>query len=202
MSCRLQPLTAEAIRTFIKQALPDYMVPSAVVFLTALPLTSNGKIDRKALPVPDGDRSDERGEAPSTPTQDLVAGIWSEILGMERIGRHDQFFDLGGHSLLATQVISRVRAVFQLELPLRSLFDFPTVEGFAAAIDRAVAEGEGRQIPSLLPVPRTGPMPLSFAQQRLWFLWQLAPDSPMYNISIALRITGVLEEAALRNSFD
>ena len=197
-----QPLSADAIRIFIKQVLPDYMVPTAFVFLTALPLTSNGKIDRKALPAPDGDRIDERGEAPSTPTQDLVAGIWSEILGIERIGRHDQFFDLGGHSLLATQVISRVRAVFQLELPLRSLFDFPTVEGFAAAIDRAVAEGEGRQIPSLLPVPRTGPMPLSFAQQRLWFLWQLAPDSPMYNISIALRITGVLEEAALRNSFD
>lgn len=196
-----QALTADALRTFIKQALPDYMVPTAFVFLPALPLTPNGKIDRKALPAPEGDRTDERVEAPSTPTQDLVAGIWSEILGMERIGRHDQFFDLGGHSLLATQVISRVRAAFQVELPLRILFDFPTVEEFAAAIDRVAAQNTGVLASPIVPVARTARLPLSFAQQRLWFLTQMDPASGAYNLPFALKLQGALNCAALEKSF-
>ncbi|MEP6933907.1 MAG: amino acid adenylation domain-containing protein, partial [Nitrospirota bacterium] len=196
-----QALTGEAIRMFVKQVLPDYMVPAAVVFLAALPLTPNEKIDRKALPAPEDDRTEERVEAPSTPTQDLVAGIWSEILGTERVGRHDQFFDLGGHSLLATQVISRVRAAFQIELPLRSLFDFPTVEGFAAAINRAAAQDIGASAPPIVPVARTERLPLSFAQQRLWFLAQMDPASGAYNLPFALKLQGALNCAALEKSF-
>lgn len=196
-----QSLSGEALRLFVKQALPDYMVPAAVVFLDALPLTPNGKIDRKALPVPESDRSEERIEVPGTPTQDLVAGIWSEILGTERVGRHDQFFDLGGHSLLATQVMSRVRATFQIELPLRSLFDFPTVEEFAAAIDRATVQDAGAQAPPIEPVARTERLPLSFAQQRLWFLAQMDPESGAYNLPFALRLEGALNREALERSF-
>lgn len=196
-----QPLTGEALRMFVRQALPDYMVPVAVVFLPALPLTPNGKINRKALPVPDSDRSEETWEAPTTPTQDLVTGIWSEVLGTDRVGRHDNFFDLGGHSLLATRVMSRVRAAFQLELPLRSLFDFPTVEEFGAAIDRAVAQDAGGLAPPIVPVARTERLPLSFAQQRLWFLSQMDPESGAYNLPFALRLEGSLNHAALEESF-
>ncbi|WP_447963615.1 amino acid adenylation domain-containing protein [Nitrospira sp. Ecomares 2.1] len=196
-----QPLTGEALRMFVRQALPDYMVPVAVVFLASLPLTPNGKINRKALPAPESDQTEETWEAPATPTQDLVAGIWSEVLGTDRVGRGDQFFELGGHSLLATQVVSRVRAAFQLELPLRCLFDFPTVEEFAAAIDRAGAQEAGALAPPIVPVVRTERLPLSFAQQRLWFLAQMDPESGAYNLPFALRLEGSLNRAALEESF-
>jgi amino acid adenylation domain-containing protein len=166
-------VNADRLRLFLRRTLPEYMVPATFLFLHSLPLTPNGKIDRKALPTPDADRLADDFEPPATPTQDLVAGIWGEILGLERIGRRDQFFELGGHSLLATQVMSRVRAAFRIELPLRTLFDHPTVEAFASAIDRAGLEGESGQIPPLVPVPRTDHLPLSFAQQRLWFLTQM-----------------------------
>ncbi|MDF0668419.1 MAG: amino acid adenylation domain-containing protein [Nitrospira sp.] len=192
---------AATIRSFVAEALPDYMVPSVVMFLDALPMTPNGKIDRKALPVPGDDQLSPRDGAPGTATEEIMAGIWAEILGLKHIGVHENFFELGGHSLLATQVVSRVRSVFHIELPLRALFDHPTVEEFAAAVDGSVAAAEGRQLPPLVPAPRIESMPLSFAQQRLWFLWQLAPDSPMYNVPVALRITGALDEAALGNSF-
>ncbi|MDR4461474.1 MAG: amino acid adenylation domain-containing protein [Nitrospirales bacterium] len=196
-----RPVTGEAIRMFVRQALPDYMVPVAVVFLASLPLTPNGKINRKALPAPESERSQDPWEAPTTPTQDLIAGIWSEVLGTDRVGRHDNFFDLGGHSLLATQVMSRVREAFQLELPLRSLFDFPTVEEFAAAIDRAVAQDTGGLAPPIVPVVGGGRLPLSFAQQRLWFLAQMNPESGAYNLPFALRLEGSLNRAALEESF-
>ncbi|MDF0674712.1 MAG: amino acid adenylation domain-containing protein [Nitrospira sp.] len=192
---------AAAIRSFTAETLPDYMVPSVVMFLDTLPLTPNGKVDRKALPVPDDDQLSPRDGAPGTATEEILAGIWAEILGLKHLGVHDNFFELGGHSLLATQVVSRVRSVFHIELPLRALFDHPTVEEFAAAVDRSVAAEGGRQLPPLVLTPRIESMPLSFAQQRLWFLWQLAPDSPMYNVPVALRITGSLDEAALANSF-
>lgn len=192
---------AAAVRSFAAETLPDYMVPSVVMFLDTLPLTPNGKIDRNALPTPGDGEGAPRDGAPRTAVEEILAGIWAEILGVKHVGVHDNFFELGGHSLLATQVVSRVRAVFHIELPLRSLFDHPTVEGLAAAVDCSVATEEGRRLPPLVPMPRSEPMPLSFAQQRLWFLWQMAPDSPMYNVPVALRITGPLDETALANNF-
>ncbi|MGC3975784.1 MAG: amino acid adenylation domain-containing protein [Nitrospira sp.] len=194
-------LPADRLRAFLRRTLPDYMVPATFVFLPALPLTANGKIDRKALPTPDADRVADDFEPPATPTQDLVGGIWSEILGVDRIGRGDQFFELGGHSLLATQVISRVRATFHVELPLRTLFDYPTVEAFAAAIDRAVSQGDEVHVPPLVPAPKTDGMPLSFAQQRLWFLTQMDPESGAFNLPFALRLGGMLKQRVLERSF-
>ncbi|ODT45361.1 MAG: non-ribosomal peptide synthetase, partial [Nitrospira sp. SCN 59-13] len=194
-------LGADQLRLFLRRTLPEYMVPAVFVFLVALPLTPNGKIDRKALPKPEADRTADDFEPPATPTQDLVAGIWAEILGRERIGRREQFFELGGHSLLATQVMSRVRTTFHAELPLRTLFDHPTVEAFAAAIDQAVSQGDHADVPLLVPMPKTGGMPLSFAQQRLWFLTQMDPESGAYNLPFALRLGGALDHGVLERSF-
>lgn len=194
-------LNADRLRLFLRRTLPDYMVPATFVFLPSLPLTPNGKIDRKALPTPDADRRGDDFEPSVTQTQELVAGIWAEILGLERIGRRDQFFELGGHSLLATQVMSRVRAAFRIDLPLRTLFDHATVEAFALAVDQALLAGDGGQIPPLLPAPQAEHLPLSFAQQRLWFLAQMDPESGAYNLPFALRLGGTLHHGILERSF-
>ncbi|BCA53908.1 hypothetical protein W02_10480 [Nitrospira sp. KM1] len=193
-------LTADELRRFLKRTLPDYMIPQAVIFLDVLPLTPNGKIDRKALPKPENDRTVSETQAPATPTEDLVAGIWGEILGMDRVGREDQFFELGGHSLMATQVMSRVRASFKIELPLRSLFDHPTVGEFAAAIGRALADGEQLAAPPLVPMVESAQAPLSFAQQRIWFLSEMDPEKGNYNLPFALRLEGALDRDALERS--
>jgi acyl carrier protein len=131
-----QGLAIDELRSFLKQKLPDYMVPSAFVMLEALPLTPNGKVDRRSLPAPDQTRPElwEAFVAPRTPVEELLAGIWAEVLKLERVGVYDNFFDLGGHSLLAIQVVSRLRVAFQVELPLRSLFEAPTIAGLAVAI--------------------------------------------------------------------
>jgi acyl carrier protein len=133
-----------ALRSFLAKALPSAMVPSSFVFLDSLPLTPNGKVDRRALPIPDGDRPEleEAFVAPRTPVEETLAGIWAEVLGVERVGANDNFFELGGHSLLATQVISRVRSAFQIELPLRTLFESPTVAGLAVQIAKVQAQPE------------------------------------------------------------
>ncbi|MGH3847239.1 MAG: amino acid adenylation domain-containing protein, partial [Pseudonocardiaceae bacterium] len=187
------------IRARLAERLPAYMVPAAVVVIDALPLTPNGKLDRKALPEPRWER-ESGGEAPRTPVEELVAGLWSELLGVEGVSRHDGFFDLGGHSLLATRAVSQVRERFGVELPLRALFEAPTVEAFARRII-AAREGESAAAPSLVPLPRAGDPPLSFAQQRLWFLDRLAPDNPFYNVFGAVRLAGALEVEALRRAF-
>ncbi len=196
----------QALRAFLAGKLPDYMVPSAIVVLDALPLTPNGKVDRKALPAPAAQAVD-RGGAPRTPAEELLAGIWAEVLGRERVGIHDGFFDLGGHSLIATRVVSRVRAAFGVELPLRALFEHPTVAGLARALTAAAAEGSTTPpatpapppAPALLPsAARPDELPLSFAQERLWFLDRLEPASPLYLIPAAVRLVGELDAAALR----
>jgi amino acid adenylation domain-containing protein len=127
---------AHELRTFLRQKLPEYMVPSAFIFLDSLPLTPNGKVDRKGLPAPDGNRDEleQAYVAPRSPTEEILAGIWAEVLKIEQVGVRDNFFDLGGHSLLATQVVSRMRKVFHSELPLRHLFEFPTIAELAAVI--------------------------------------------------------------------
>ncbi|MBD3307338.1 amino acid adenylation domain-containing protein [candidate division KSB3 bacterium] len=190
-------LIAEMRRT-LQQTLPDYMVPSAFVLLEALPLTPNGKIDRKALPAPEGTSQEEAYVAPRTPTEDIMSAIWADILRLDQVGVHGNFFELGGHSLLATQVISRVREAFQAEVPLRSLFEAPTIAGLADYIDTFRAEQQVFTPPPITPVARDAQLPLSFAQERLWFLEQLVPGNPFYNTPTALRLSGRLQIAALQ----
>jgi len=189
----------------LRERLPDSMVPAAFVTLDALPLTPNGKVDRRALPAPERQSASETYVAPRTPVEEVVAGIWAELLGVERVGLDGHFFALGGHSLLAAQVISRLRRAFDVELPVRDLFEAPTVVELAARVEAACVEsacrtGTETTVPALLPVLRQGALPLSFAQQRLWFIDQLEPGSPLYNLPLALRVEGPLEPAVLRRS--
>ncbi|HEX7240375.1 MAG TPA: amino acid adenylation domain-containing protein, partial [Longimicrobiaceae bacterium] len=188
--------SAAELRARLKGRLPEYMVPSAFVALEALPLTPGGKVDRRALPAPERTGEVDAYVAPRTPTEEILAGIYAEVLGVERVGATDDFFALAGHSLLAMRLVSRVREALGTELPLRAVFEAPTVAGLAERVEagaRAVA-------PPIVPVPRDRPLPLSFAQQRLWFLDQLQPGSAAYNIPAALRLHGRLDTAALRKS--
>jgi amino acid adenylation domain-containing protein len=200
-----EPLpTTTDLRNFLKEKLPEYMVPAVFVLLEALPLMPNGKIDRRALPSPDRSRPelDKAFVAPRTPTEELLAEIWAQLLDLERVGIHDNFFDLGGHSLLATQLVSRMRETFQVEIPLRHLFEVPTVAGLAESIEAARQAGPNLLAPPILPVPRNGDLALSFAQQRLWFFDQLEPGLPAYNIPAAVRLKGPLNLAALEQSLN
>ncbi|MCG6136134.1 MAG: amino acid adenylation domain-containing protein [Nostoc sp. LLA-1] len=197
-----QKLTISELRSFLESKLPNYMVPAAVVTLEALPLTPNGKIDRKALPAPELIQlSSSNYVPPTTPIENLLVGIWAEILKLDRIGIHDNFFELGGHSLIATRVISQIRQVFSRELPLRCLFEKPTIAGLATEIETAQKAGLGIETTKIERVERTSQLPLSFAQQRLWFLAQLEPDSPFYNIPAAVRLQGELNFNALQQTF-
>ncbi|WP_414542084.1 amino acid adenylation domain-containing protein [Nostoc sp. CCY0012] len=190
------------LRNYLQRHLPEYMIPSAFVLLDSLPLTPNGKVDRKALPAPEQTRTEleQKFVAPRNPTEEMLAGIWVKILGIEQIGIHDNFFDLGGHSLLATQVISQVRKAFGLEIPLRYLFASPTIAKLAKNIEKT--QPEFNSVPSLEPVDRNQELPLSFSQQRLWFLHQLDPDSTAYNGSDLVRLQGKLNVAALEESIN
>ena len=186
---------AGVLREFLRGRLPEFMIPGSFDELASLPLTPNGKVDRAALPAPDGTRPQIGGfAAPATPAEELLAGIWAQVLGLDRVGAQDGFFELGGHSLLATRVISRVREVFGAEVPLAALFDQPTVRGLARVI---AAAGPGLAVPPVRPAGRGRVLPLSFAQQRLWFLDQLAPGSAEYNVPCVLGITGPVDTAAL-----
>jgi amino acid adenylation domain-containing protein/non-ribosomal peptide synthase protein (TIGR01720 family) len=193
--------TPETFRTFLSQRLPQYMIPVIFMILPVLPRTANGKLDRKALPAPDA-LAPGRSVGPQTATEELLAGIWAEVLGVAPIGRHEDFFDLGGHSLRASQVMARVRNVFGVELALRTLFETPTVAQLARVVETARVKEPGPSAPPLVSHVRAGPLPLSFAQQRLWFLAQLEPDSASYNISAALQITGALDRSAIESSFN
>ncbi|MGC5568973.1 condensation domain-containing protein, partial [Streptomyces sp. FR-108] len=165
------------------------------VELAELPLSGNGKLDRTALPEPHGVRQDTTGPvAPRTEAERVLTEVWAQVLGVEEVGVEDNFFDLGGHSLLATQVISRVREVFGVEVPLSVLFDEPTVRDFASVIETS---GTGVTAPPVTVVDRDQALPLSFAQQRLWFLDQLEPGSAEYNLSSLMRWTGPLDVSAL-----
>ena len=190
-------LSAGELRSFLQEKLPAYMVPSAFVTLEALPLTANGKIDRRALPVPEGARTETAYVAPRTPVEEILAAIWSEVLGIERVGVDHDFFELGGHSLVATQAVSRIGETFQIELPLRSIFQAPTVAALAAEVETAILGARESEEPALVPVARDQPLPLAFAQQRLWFLDRLQPGSPYYNMPFAVRFSGRLRVAAL-----
>ena len=192
------------LKGYLQKKLPAYMVPSTFTLLDEMPLTPNGKVNRKALPAPDpsGFRAENAYAEPRTPVEEQLVEIWEEVLGLERVGIHDNFFELGGHSLLATRVVSRVRKVFQVELPLLSLFEEPTIAGLSERIEEARRGAQGLTTPPLVPAPRDAQLPLSFSQQRMWLLDQLEPDTPTYNISNALRLSGTLEVEALKRSIE
>ncbi len=222
LTARADAPPAASLRDFLKARLPDFMLPAAFVTLDQFPLTPNGKIDRRALPAPEaGDVVAAAYVPPQTPTEEIIAGQWAAVLGQARVGARDNFFELGGHSLLATQVVARAREAFQVELPLRSLFDDPTVAGLAAAVDAARRAGDGQAAPPIAPLPRNaaglpvdpdlaalvagqdaGAAPVAFTQQRLWFLDQLEPNRPDYNIATAVRLQGALDAGALTRALD
>ncbi|MEQ8464529.1 non-ribosomal peptide synthase/polyketide synthase [Coleofasciculus sp. E1-EBD-02] len=188
------------LRQFLKAKLPDYMVPSAFVVLESLPLTPNGKLDRRALPVPDLSGQSATYVAPRTPTEEMLALLWSQVLTVEKVGINDNFFELGGHSLLATQLVSRIRNTFKIELPLRQLFATATVVELAQAIEQLQQQNLDLIAPPILPRTEEKQLPLSYAQQRLWFLEQFAPNSALYNIPMAWHLVGTLNVAALEGS--
>ena len=192
------PAAVGALKEHLSHSLPAYMLPSAMVVLSELPRTISGKVDRRALPPPAQTRTAAQAPfvAPRTPTEEAVALLWCELLGCERVGVNDSFFELGGHSLLATQLLSRVAASLGVEVPLRTLFAAPTVAGLAAAITQLQQTATPRPAIGRRPAG-TDNLPLSFAQQRLWFIDQLEPDSFFFNISAALRLEGQLDSAAL-----
>jgi amino acid adenylation domain-containing protein len=190
---------ADALRAHLGERLPEHMVPAAYVRLDALPRTPNGKLDRRALPAPEWDAFGRRGyEAPAGGTEQALAEIWAGVLRAERVGRWDHFFELGGHSLLAVQVVSRVRQVLGLEVALGEVFEHPVLADMARVLEAA-----GRaELPPIEAVERSGPLPLSFAQQRLWFLEQLGGMGSAYHLAKGLRLHGDLDRAALRRALD
>ena len=195
--------TIDQLRRFLKQQLPSSMVPTAFVMLEAIPKTPNGKVDRRALPVPELSREHSATFAIArTPIEEMLALIWADVLGVELVGVLDNFFTLGGHSLLATQVISRVRTTMSVELPLRSLFEAPTIAELAQYIAQWQRDSKQLSAPPRIPKAPDTPSPLSFAQQRLWFLDKLQPDSANYNIPVAVRLQGDLKLTALENSLN
>ncbi|HYH80099.1 MAG TPA: amino acid adenylation domain-containing protein, partial [Longimicrobium sp.] len=190
---------AEALRTHLSGILPDHMLPAAYVRLDALPLTTNGKVDRRALPSPDEMAFPRRGyEAPADETETALAEIWADVLRVERVGRRDHFFDLGGHSLLAVKVISRVRQVLGSEVALGDLFLRPVLADFA----RGIAQAGGAALPPIEPVDRGGRLALSFAQQRLWFLDRLGGAGAAYHVPLRRRMRGALDREALARALD
>jgi len=198
------PASAAELRSFLRDRLPDYMVPSAFVFMDHLPRTMSGKINRRALPSPESASltAAEPSSPARTPIEELLVNIYARVLHVDHVSVTDNFFDLGGHSLLATQLMSRIREVFKIELPLRELFEAPVVADLARRIERAHQQSQGYSAPAILPVPRTGDLPLSFAQQRLWYLDQLDPRSPLYNIPMAFQFIGKLDIPALQTSLN
>ena len=191
---------AGELRTWMRERLPEYMVPGAIVALERLPLSPNGKVDRRALPAPEWEGG-AAYVAPRTPAEAVLAGTWAEVLRLERVGVEESFFELGGHSLLAMQVVSRVREALGVELPLRALFEAPTVAGLAARVAELRRAGAGA-VPPLVRVARGEPLPASFAQRRLWLVDRLEPGSAAYNVPFALRLRGALDVGALRASLE
>ena len=189
----------EGLRAHLSAVLPEYMVPAAYVTLAKFPLTPNGKLDRKALPAPGADAYSTREyEAPVGEVESTLAGIWAEVLKLDRVGRRDNFLELGGHSLLAVTLISRLVRALEVDVVVRDLFRHPVLAAFAEVVKSA---GHSQQLP-ILPTPRAEALPLSFAQQRLWFLAQMEGGSEAYHIPLGLRLTGRLNRDALKRALD
>lgn len=201
------PDVIPSLKAFLQDLIPEYMIPSVFVVIPTIPVTPNGKVDRRALPEPDFVDSEEGGDTARNPVEDILVAIWSEVLGLDNIGTNDNFFERGGHSLLATQVMSRLREAFNIDVPVRSLFENPTIESIGNAISSMRnSNGDFRIPPPITPVPdngrQNGNLPLSFGQQRLWFLGQLESESTTYNIPGAMCINGLLNITALESSLN
>ena len=195
-------LLGSELRSFLIEKLPEYMIPTTYIVLDELPLNANGKVDRRALPAPE-QTADQIGDgflAPRTPTEEMLAEIFADVLRVASIGVGQNFFELGGHSLLATRVVSRVRTAFGVDVALRTLFERPTVAGLSEEIETLLRAGYESEVPPLVKRETGGPLPLSFAQQRLWFLDRFEPGSSAYNMPFALRLKGALDIAALERA--
>ena len=186
------------LRSQLKDRLPDYMIPAAIVPLASVPLLPNGKIDREALPAPDPEAARVDHIVPRGPIEQVLWEIWRAVLRRSSIGVHDDFFELGGHSLLATQIVSRARQMLQVEVPLQAIFETPTIAGMARRIEQ-LRTGASDWVPEspITALSREHPLPVSFSQRRMWFVQQLDPQATAYNMSFALRLTGLLDVAAL-----
>ncbi|WP_193197373.1 non-ribosomal peptide synthetase [Nostoc sp. MG11] len=197
-----QTITVEQLRNFLQDQLPDYMIPSAFVQMESFPLTPNGKVNRRALSEPTTSRPElaQTFVAPRTPTEEILAGIWRDVLGLEQVGIYDNFFNLGGHSLLATQVISLTRKAFKIELPLRSLFESPAIATLARTVEAASQQELSAEIIPLKAVWRDGVRPISLTQLEFWFFEQFYPGNPVYNLPLIYRVTGSLDVKALEQS--
>src|ERR1051326_2699136 len=188
---------AEQLRAHVGEKLPEYMVPAAYVRLERMPLTANGKLDRGGLPKPEGEAYGVREyEAPVGEVEEALAEIWSELLGVERVGRKDNFFELGGHSLLAVHMMGRLQQSLGVEVAITDLFTHPALLDFATSVEDSANTG----LPAIVPIPRNGDIPLSLAQQRLWFLAQMEGASETYHMHAALRLKGKLDHDALRRA--
>ena len=192
------------LRNYVRERLPEYMVPSAFVWMEKIPLTHHGKVDRRALPEPESKFAGETTSyvAPRNSVEEMLAGMWCEVLGVERVGIEDSFFEVGGHSLMATQLTTRVREAFGTDVPLRTLFEAPTVREFAVRIEAAMKGAQGMPAAPIERADRDGEAALSFSQQRLWFMDQLEPESAAYNIARAVKLAGALKTEALERAFD
>ena len=184
------------LRHYLKKHLPDYMVPTSIAVLESLPLMPNGKLDRAALPAAESPDKEEPYVSPLTAIEELLTGLWSDVLGVGRVSVESDFFEMGGNSLMATQLVSRIREVFRVEMPLKQIFERPTIRSLAELLQSSEVTKES-ELPPMVPVTRDRDLPLSFAQMRLWFLYQLEPESTAYNIPAAVRLTGQLDVPAL-----
>lgn len=195
--------TADELRIFLRSQVPEYMVPSSVLTLPKMPLNANGKIDRQALPRPEDIRGAPKETiAPRTPSEEVVGAIWAEVLKRDDLSVDDNFFEIGGHSLLATQIASRLREHFKIPVPVRAVFESPSIAQLAERMDQSRREEQGMLPPPITAVPRNGGLPLSYAQERLWVLDQIEPNNPLYNIPRTLRLRGALRVDALERALN
>ena len=197
-----QKPSTQALRSFLRAKLPDYTIPSAFLVLDAFPLTPTGKVDRNAMPAPEGGRptSIQGSIEPRTEIEELVAQTWREVLKIEQIGVHDNFFELGGHSLLATQIVARLRDAFDREVPLSVLFDAPTVSDLSVKVEKLLRDGNAPALPPIVPVARDGPLPLSINQEHLWRMNQMMPGTHFFNMPYVYRLSGDLNVSALEKA--
>ena len=199
-----EQLKISELRNFLKEKLPEYMIPSLFVVLEELPLLPNGKVDRSRLPPPDGTRPPLTGEfaLPRTEIEELIAQTWREVLRIENVGIFDNFFELGGHSLLATQIVARLQEAFNKDVPLRVLFDAPTVVELAQELEAIICDACAPELPPIVPVPRDGPLPLSMNQEHLWRMDQVMPGTHFVNMPYAYRLSGELNTEALEKTLN
>ncbi|ASS75346.1 hypothetical protein CIG75_10315 [Tumebacillus algifaecis] len=195
-------LNGAALREALNLRLPDYMIPSAFVMLDRLPLNQNGKVDRRALPTPDASlwENSDRDARTRTPLEEIIGGIWADVLGRQQVSMNENFFDAGGHSLLVTQVVTRINEVFGLQMQLRALFEAPTITEFSKRVHAQQQVSQQRAIPPIETISRAGELPLSFAQQRLWIVDHLNPGTTVYNMPFAVRLVGELNRPALERT--